>query len=138
MTFSLKVGDTAPLLTAVISYTDGTLPDLTGASATFAMRDAAGVVVIPETACTVNAATNAVSYAWSPGDTDTAGEYTGEFTVLTAGSKITTFPSEVMREYIRVTIWASFGDQPIPPLPLIFDGSWILDGSQELDGVKNP
>ena len=138
MTFSLKVGDTAPLLTAVISYSDGTLPDLTGASATFAMRDSSGVVVIPETACTVAVGTNEVSYAWLASDTDTAGEYTGEFTIITAGSKITTFPSEVMREYIRVTIWPSFGDQIPPPLPLIFDGSWILDGSQELDGVKNP
>ena len=137
MIFSLKVGDTAPSLIAVISYSDGSLPDLTGASATFAMRDAVGTVVIPETACTVNAATNEVSYAWSSGDTDTAGEYTGEFTVTGAGGKITSYPSEVMREYIRVTIWPSFGDQIPPPMPLIFDGSWILDGSQTLDGIKN-
>ena len=137
MTFSLKVGDTAPLLTAVINYTDGTLPDLTGASATFAMRDASGTVVIPETACAVTPSTNEVGYAWTAGDTDTAGEYTGEFTVTFASGRLGSFPTGGLTAYIDVVILPSFGDQPQPPMPLIFDGSWLLDGSQTLDGIKD-
>lgn len=133
----LKVGDTWPLLTARIEYSDGTAPDLTGATATFALRDARGLVVIPETACTVSPSTTTVSYAWTSANTATPGEYTGEFTIHTAGGRVITHPSEVLREYIRVTILDSFGVQTTPPMPLIFDGSWILDGSQELDGIKN-
>jgi len=137
MTVSLKVGDTAPVLTVVVGYTDGTFPDLAGATATFAMRDSNGAVVIGETACTVDPMTNQVSYAWADTDTITPGEYTGELTVTGASGKITTYPSEVMREYIRISIQPSFGSRPVPPMPLIFDGSWLFDGSQELDGIKN-
>lgn len=132
MRFSLKVGDTAPALTVTVAYSDGSPVDLTGATATFAVRDATGIVVIPETAATVG--TDTLSYAWQAGDTATAGFYRAEFTVTLLDTGISTFPSQY---YVDVIILPSFGDQPTPSLPLIFNSTWAFDGSQEFDGVKN-
>lgn len=131
MTFSLKVGDTGPLLTVTLDP----IYDLTGASAVFSMKDASGAIVVSAAACTISGDT--VSYAWQAADTDTRGSYRGEFVVTLASNRETTFPTEVLHQYIEIEIEESFGAQPVPAMPLIFDGSWILDGSQTLDGVKN-
>lgn len=134
-TFALKVGDTAPALTVSVPYSDGSTPVLVGATATFAMRDAMGNVVIPEIAATIDSTAGTVSYAWQSGQTDVPGRYDGEFTLNVLGSGRETHPSVF---YVAVQILPSVGDRPIPVLPLIFDGSWLLDGTYALNGRKVP
>jgi len=48
-----------------------------------------------------NSLAGEVSYPWQEGDTDTAGEYEGEFTITLADTRKRTFPS---KGFIRITI----------------------------------
>ncbi len=131
---SLKVGDTAPVLTARIEL-DGSLPDLTGATATFAMKNFDGVKV--RAPATVDAVARTVSYAWQDPDTDTAGDYDGEFVVTFLDHTEGTYPTDPYVQYIGVTIIPCIGDRPVPTtMPLIFDGSWKFDGTQQFNGRK--
>lgn len=90
----IKQNDTRPFATA--SLTRGTAAvDLTDASQVrFKLRrrgqvdltvDAAGIIT--------DAATGAVEYRWSDGDTDDAGEYFAEWEVLWIDSSVETFPT---------------------------------------------
>lgn len=101
--FAIKTDDTGPVLTVTCSYSDGTIQDLTGATVTFAMRNASGTVTINDAAASiVGVATNGqVQYSWAAGDTATAGYYTGEFHVTIGGIRYT-FPNE---DYIRILIY---------------------------------
>ena len=97
MRFNVKTGDTKPLR-AQLCYVDGTPIDLTGGVVTFYMGTA-----VSAGACTIDDATNGwVSYPWGAGQTDTAGVYSGEFSVL-LGGKISRVPSLGVAEIHIVT-----------------------------------
>lgn len=134
--YSIKTGDTWPPLTAVPSLSDGTLPNLTGATGVFQMMSTPRVHVLSGPA-TLDATANTASYQWGATDTTTAGvgEYLGEFVVTLASGKVERFPDE---GYIDITIEASVGSRPPVFRPLIYDGSWSFDGSQQFNGIKVP
>ncbi len=102
----MKRGDTLPVLTRTLKYSDGTAVNLTGATVLFQARAksvpgvTAGTVVISAACSVTNATTGAVSYAWQEDDTMSAGEYEAEFQA--------TFPSGVLSVptlgFLRMTI----------------------------------
>lgn len=100
MELSIKQDDTAPAVTISCAWVDAqgytfTVPDFTGAAATFAMRDSAGTVIINDVAATLipSATDPQATYTWVAGDTATAGDYEGEFHITLASGKRVTFPS---------------------------------------------
>ena len=104
MDFTIKTDDTGPALTVACTYSDGTVPDFTGAAGTFAMRNAVGTVIINDVAATMVAPLTGgtVAYNWVAGDTLTAGDYTGEFHVTLESGKRVTCPNS---DYLRIRIY---------------------------------
>lgn len=107
MPFVMKTNDTRPRLKAQLMQTDPNnaalmIPvDLTNATdVRFIMATPNGTVKIDKTITVVNAVEGRVEVPWLPGDTDTAGDYRGEFEVTT-GTDVQTFPSE---GYIAITM----------------------------------
>jgi hypothetical protein len=131
MTVTLKTGDTAPALTARIAYSDGSVPDLTGASATFAL-DLDGDAFLSGPA-TLDVLAGTATYDWQDGDLDTDGLFRGEFILTLADGTVVRAPEIA---YIWITVLPSIGSRPVPVLPLVLDGTWLLDGTQILDGIK--
>lgn len=80
--FYCKTGDTKPM-EVKLTYSDGTAVDLTDATVTFYMgttiAGAPATVLDPPTA-------GVVAYPWSPGETDTPGDFPAEFNVEVLGS----------------------------------------------------
>ncbi len=110
MDLSLKVGDTRPW-TIDCSTTDGytfTIPDFTGAQATFSMKDASGTVIINDAPAVIVAPTvTAAVLSYSPvaGDVDTAGKYKAEFHVTYADLTRGSFPNGPPDDpYLNITI----------------------------------
>ena len=101
--FFIKKNDTLPDLTATLVDGNFVVVDLTGISAiVFNMRDANGVVKINNVAAAVVVAVDGtVKYEWVTGDTDTAGEFDGEFGITFGGGGIQTIPAATD---IRITI----------------------------------
>ncbi len=101
--FFIKKNDTLKDLTATLRDGDFAVVDLTGITAiVFNMRDASGTVKIDNvTAAVVVAASGTVKYEWVAADTDTAGEFDGEFEVTFGAGGILTFPNATD---IRITI----------------------------------
>lgn len=94
--FSLKQGDTLPPLIVTCVKGDGTIQDLTGATATtFSLWDSSHNLIETDAAATVVGAPTAgqLQYAWQPGDTTNPGPYEGEFHVTFAGGGKLSFPS---------------------------------------------
>lgn len=94
--FVLRRNDLLPAITIQARYTDGTPVDLTGAtSPMFRMRSyraADGSTPKVARAATIaDAANGTMRYAWSSGDTDTAGLFVAEFEAQLSGKRIT-FP----------------------------------------------
>jgi hypothetical protein len=90
--FHLKRGDTSPsLLYRLIPQT----VDLTGATARFSMKNAAGAVIINRRVATIVTAvgTPTVRNDWQAGDTVALGTFFGEFEVEWPGGVIETFPN---------------------------------------------
>ncbi len=95
-TFSLKQGDTLPALVVTCYKGDGTIQDLTGATATtFSLWDQNHQPVIADAPATVvGAPTNGqLQYAWQTADTQNAGAFEGEFHVTFSGGGKLSFPS---------------------------------------------
>lgn len=91
----IKRHDTAPAFTATLRDANGTVIDLTGASARFLMREPRARILKVNGAMTIpDAANGRVSYAWATGDTDTAGKYQVEVEVTFSDSTIQTFPND--------------------------------------------
>ena len=89
--FTIKVGNRAPSIQYQLFLTT---VDLTGATVRFHMRNKAGKVIVDQAGNVDNISTRKVSYDWQAGDTDTAGEYFGEFEVTYSDTKKETFPAD--------------------------------------------
>jgi uncharacterized protein YfaS (alpha-2-macroglobulin family) len=100
-TFPLKVGDSAPVLQATLSDSDGNAVDLTGADVQFRLlepRDGATKIDSP---ATIHDASNGiVRYQWASGDTDEAGRYRAEFEVTYADGSVETFPNDGFHDVV--------------------------------------
>lgn len=94
----LKRNDTLPKIKIAVVERNSDNPglttpvDLTGATATFTMvtdDDARTVKVNAETATITSDVGGLIEYAWTSSDTDTVGDYLGEFEITLGGGKIT-------------------------------------------------
>jgi hypothetical protein len=107
---TIKEGDRLPKLARQF-LTDDVATDLTGATVTFNMYNAAtGAQVITNGSCTVvSAATGEVEYPWSATDaTLAAGFYMASFTATFSGPRLLTAPNNGM---ISIQIVAEVGAQ---------------------------
>lgn len=104
--FVIKVGDTGPPIMVQCLDSNGSPVDLTGATALkFKMRSArSGVVEVNATADFIDRPTGKVQYFWVTTDTDTSGDYQGEFNVTMSNGQIITFPNNA---YIKINIYES-------------------------------
>ncbi len=94
MSFSIKEGDLLPIFDDTLYDTDGSALDLTTATGVQLVYQRAGdSTATTKTAAIDGAATGEVSYSWTSGDTDTAGDYTFEWLVTFTGGKPRRFPS---------------------------------------------
>jgi hypothetical protein len=102
-TFTIKQNDRLPSLQATCVDASGNPVDLTGNTGVeFHMKAVeGGVAKVDAAGVIVDAATGVVRYDWGATDTDTVGEYEGEFEVMYADSKTQTFPNF---ENILITI----------------------------------
>lgn len=109
MTHYMARNDLLPSLTVTCSYADGTPVDLsTATNPKFFMRDARDASAAPkvDASATVSDGANGVlTYAWSSGDTDTAGTYLAEFEVQIGGRRLT-IPNgpQLMRVVVKADI----------------------------------
>ena len=101
--FFIKRNDTIPYLDGALQDDRGRPVDLTGATVVFHMRDTADdSIKINASGVTILSATRGeVRYSWSATNTNTAGNYEGEFQVTFSGGNIHTFPNN---GYINVII----------------------------------
>jgi hypothetical protein len=101
--FWIKKGDRRPYLDAQCVDEDNNAVDLTAAtSVQFNMFDKVGTVKISLQAATIeDAVTGMVRYAWGATDTDTQGDFGGEFQVTWNDGTKSTFPNH---KYIRIKI----------------------------------
>jgi hypothetical protein len=94
--FNIKVGDTAPDLQATLKNADGTVIDLSAASAVlFHMREKGSDTAKVERAAIIVAPASGgvVRYVWQTADTDTEGTYEGEFEITFNDGTISTVPN---------------------------------------------
>jgi hypothetical protein len=101
MTFIIKQNDTSPALLARLVKPDRTAADVSGAAVLFHLRNKRNrntVLIAP--AAVVDGPTGVVRYDWAVGDTQTAGDYEGEFQVTYVDTTVETFPNEGYMEII--------------------------------------
>jgi hypothetical protein len=106
--FSIKRGDTAPPLVAVLRSEGGTALDLSDVtSVAFKMRPATGVgSAVTGSAAVVDALAGKVAYSWRSGDTAVIDLYWAEFEIRWNSGEVQTVPSD---EYIEVRVLADLG-----------------------------
>lgn len=95
--FTIKQGDTIPVLRATLRGADTNVIDLTGCTVRFHLARGtaqANTPVLDVTATIVTAASGVVEYAWLAGDTDVAGDYVGEFEVTLSTGDTVTCPND--------------------------------------------
>lgn len=93
--FYMKQHDTAPAIQFAFTDLSGVVPpgSLSGATVKFFMKLPGAMTCKVNSAATiVNPASFLFGYAWVTGDTDTAGEYNGEFEVTYADGTKQSFP----------------------------------------------
>jgi hypothetical protein len=99
---TIKQNDTYPPLRVTLTDSTDTAVDVTGATVTFRMVDAADTNIVDDKACSlITPASGIVEYQWLAADTDTAGDFRGEFHVTFVGGAIGTFPND---GYVHITI----------------------------------
>lgn len=92
--FSIKQGDTLPVLADTLTYSDGSAANLAGATVKFIMRSSTAFnPAVNATATVTNGATGAVQYTFTSTDTATAGKYVAVWQVTFAGGNVQTFPT---------------------------------------------
>jgi len=89
--FFIKKGDLLQEIQVDFQNSDGTPIDLTSASVKFSMVNCEtdAVKVNAATATIVTPTLGRVKYTWSGTDTDTAGQFRGEFEATIGGKKLT-------------------------------------------------
>jgi len=98
--YIIKVDDQLPILSATLTDQDGNPSDLTGfTSMQLRYRPAAGGAVQTKTATIDDALNGKVSYAWTSGDTSTAGLYYGEWVGTGPSAKPQTWPTSGYFEF---------------------------------------
>lgn len=111
--FWIKRGDDAPVIRSTLLDYDDDPVDIGAATVTFVMRAIHGDVVIEAAADNDQVDTGEdgskgwVSYAWQPGDTDTAGGYYGEWQVDFISGERETFPND---GHMRIAIVEDLGE----------------------------
>lgn len=128
--------DTLPHLIATLYADDGTPEDLTAATVRLIVEDSIGAVLVDEALCTIvgDPVQGMVNFAFCQILTAAPGAYWFEFHLARVGVEVLTFPTTGP---LQLVIRRRLGGVPgSPPMPLVTDGSWLLDGSQILDGVK--
>jgi len=102
MAFTIKQGDTAPIMEANLRQPSGAAAPLAGAAVKFYMRPRGRSTITTNSAAAVtDAANGVVQYSWVAADTQQPGAYEGEFEVTYADGTIETFPNE---GYIDISI----------------------------------
>jgi hypothetical protein len=96
--FQIKRRDTSPALLYRISPAPSSLA---GASIIFNLKNASGTVVINRAAAD-NTDSDILRYQWQAGDTDTVGQFQGEFEITYADGTVGTWPN---RGFIPVVIY---------------------------------
>ena len=93
--FVIKQGDTLPVLTDTLTYSNGTAVNLSGCTVQFIMRSITAILPTVNTAATiVNAAAGSVSYTFSSTDTATASRFQGTWSVTNATGQVQQWPSD--------------------------------------------
>ena len=102
-TFYIKQNDTRPELDVFLRDDKDRTINVTGATVKFNMRNASDniVKVNAGSVTTVTSTGGRVKYSFSSADTDTAGNFDGEFQVTFVGGQVETFPND---GYIKVII----------------------------------
>lgn len=92
--FYLKRGDTRPKLRKNLVDATGANPNITGATVVFIMKaqGATSPKINRAAVAIIDGPTALVEYTWITGDSDTSGEYEGEFEVTDSLGGIETFP----------------------------------------------
>ena len=102
-TFYIKQNDTRPELDVFLRDDKDRTINVTGATVKFNMRNASDNIVKINlgSVTTVSSTSGRVKYSFSTADTDTAGNFDGEFQVTFVGGQVETFPND---GYIKVII----------------------------------
>ena len=102
-TFYIKQNDTRPELDVFLRDDKDRTINVTGATVKFNMRNASDntVKVNLGSVTTVSRTAGRVKYSFSSADTDTSGNFDGEFQVTFVGGQVETFPND---GYIKVII----------------------------------
>jgi len=102
-TFYIKQNDTRPELDVFLRDDKDRTINVTGATVKFNMRNASDntVKVNNGSVTTVSSTSGRVKYSFSASDTDTAGNFDGEFEVTFVGGQVETFPND---GFIKVII----------------------------------
>ena len=102
MPFFLKQNDTSPSLRAKLVGPTGAVTNLAGCSVRFHMKLGSGSALkVDGIASIVDAPNGLVQYNWSPSDTNSVGQFIGEFEVTFPGGAVETFPNN---SNIQITI----------------------------------
>lgn len=107
MAIFVKKDDRRPHAAATLKDALGVAVNVSGMTVKFIMTPVGGTVPkVNAAAAIVDGPNGKVEYAWLVGDTDTAGNYKGEFEVTDAAGKKMTFPND---GYIDVSVVADLG-----------------------------
>ena len=102
MTFYIKQNDTRPIMSATLIDGNGSTVNLDGATVAFKMRAVGGSTAKVDASASIAEATKGkVTYTFTASDTNTVGEYEGEFEVTFAGGGIQTYPNN---KYIEIEV----------------------------------
>ena len=105
--FYIKQNDTSPAIQKICLDSTDTAVNVTGATVRFLMRQVgSNTAKVTGVGAVVDGSAGIVKYQWVDGDTDTAGEFEGEFEVTYADTTIETFPNST---YIKIRITEEIG-----------------------------
>lgn len=106
--FKMKKDDTRPYLKVTVTDENGDAVSLVSATVKFSMTtdDDTRTAKVSEQACNITDESNGVAeYRWSASDTDTAGDYLGEFQVTLSDSTVFTVPND---DSLKIKIRADY------------------------------